>query len=411
MKHLNSFFPLLFAIVTFCLPVTLPAQDAGKRTGAPALVEEVTLSGSQTDFRQGSPVISQVNPNAADRCTTLNVTITGSGTDFQQGTGSQGVAPTGVKFITGTTTHFTSSSVTVNSTTSLTASVTIPNNAPVTTNYKVEVVQNNSQTTACTNCFEVKIPNLGQPSVITGDASPCPATSQTYSVTQDANASSYQWSAPAGWTGGSSTSNSITYFISTSASSGNLSVMAIGDSTCFYNSPARTLAVNPLPAMQTSIVPTHVSTVGGSDGAADLTVSGSASPFSYSWSNGDTAQDISNLSSGTYYVTVTDVNNCTIVDSVEISEPVGMLSAAQGRQAVHLEIYPNPVKDGSARLHLSGIMEASTLIVRDVRGKMVRQCPVSPTGQMTLDCTGWAAGLYVVELKGKLAGRTKLIVQ
>ena len=51
------------------------------------------------------------------------------------------------------------------------------------------------------------------------------------------------------------------------------------------------------------------------DGMIDLTISGSNSgPFTYLWSNGATTQDINNIASGNYWVTVVDANtNCTTV--------------------------------------------------------------------------------------------------
>ncbi len=54
------------------------------------------------------------------------------------------------------------------------------------------------------------------------------------------------------------------------------------------------------------------------NGAATLTVNGGEPPFTYYWSNGATSQNLSNVCSGTYCVTVTDANNCTATDCVTI---------------------------------------------------------------------------------------------
>jgi hypothetical protein len=56
-----------------------------------------------------------------------------------------------------------------------------------------------------------------------------------------------------------------------------------------------------------------------SNGTATSNPSGGSGTYSYMWSTGGTTSSISNLAGGTYTVTVTDSNNCTAVQSVEVT--------------------------------------------------------------------------------------------
>jgi len=67
-----------------------------------------------------------------------------------------------------------------------------------------------------------------------------------------------------------------------------------------------------------------ISCNGAADGTATVTASGGMSPYTYAWSNLASTVTISPLSPGLYSVTITDVNGCTAIDNVTISEPAGL---------------------------------------------------------------------------------------
>ena len=48
----------------------------------------------------------------------------------------------------------------------------------------------------------------------------------------------------------------------------------------------------------------------GNDGFIDITVSGGSGLYTYSWSNGENTQDLNDLESGTYIISVIDSNGC-----------------------------------------------------------------------------------------------------
>ncbi|MBL7891538.1 MAG: gliding motility-associated C-terminal domain-containing protein [Bacteroidia bacterium] len=74
-----------------------------------------------------------------------------------------------------------------------------------------------------------------------------------------------------------------------------------------------------MPAAMTSN--TDVSCFGGNNGTASVSVSGGALPYTYLWSDNSAGQRINNLSAGTYTVTITDGNNCTLSSVVNITQP------------------------------------------------------------------------------------------
>ncbi len=57
------------------------------------------------------------------------------------------------------------------------------------------------------------------------------------------------------------------------------------------------------------------------DGTATATPTGGTTPYNFAWSNGASTSSLTGLAAGTYTVTVTDANNCNVVDNVIINAP------------------------------------------------------------------------------------------
>src|SRR5690554_2540419 len=66
---------------------------------------------------------------------------------------------------------------------------------------------------------------------------------------------------------------------------------------------------------------THVSCNGQSDGAVSISVTGGTPPLSYSWSNGQSTQNLSNIQGGSYTITVTDGNGCVASKTFTVINP------------------------------------------------------------------------------------------
>lgn len=69
---------------------------------------------------------------------------------------------------------------------------------------------------------------------------------------------------------------------------------------------------------------------GESNGTASVTVVSGDGPFSYIWSTGDTTQMIDSLAVGTYTVTVTNADECTVTGSVMIEQPTELMLEITG---------------------------------------------------------------------------------
>lgn len=72
-----------------------------------------------------------------------------------------------------------------------------------------------------------------------------------------------------------------------------------------------------------------VSCFNGSDGSIELSVSGGSGSYSFLWSNDETTSKITDLSAGTYDVTVSDTNDCTFEDSFSLSNPIEIINTLQ----------------------------------------------------------------------------------
>ncbi len=73
------------------------------------------------------------------------------------------------------------------------------------------------------------------------------------------------------------------------------------------------------------------SCLGGTDGEITLnqeSLTGNA-PFEFEWSNGQLTENLENISEGIYSVTLTDVDNCRFIDTIEVSalQPINLTSA------------------------------------------------------------------------------------
>ncbi len=125
----------------------------------------------------------------------------------------------------------------------------------------------------------------------------------------------YQWNDPL----------SQTTAIATNLSMGSY-VVTVTDSNGCFKTIESTVGEPTILDLTTSA--TAVSCFNGSDGTLTVSGNGGTPNYTYNWSNGvNTAQNtISNIAAGIYTVTVTDVNNCSATQTVEVTEPLSPIS-------------------------------------------------------------------------------------
>ena len=127
----------------------------------------------------------------------------------------------------------------------------------------------------------------------------------------------------------------------------NYSVMITDNNGCILQD---TFAVNQPPLLTGTLSAMDVNCHGGNDGSCDLNVSGGVTSYVYNWSTGATTEDISTLIAGNYYVTVTDFNNCVLMDSIVVNQPIAPLALSLTTE----DVTCNAGSDGSIDLEVTG---------------------------------------------------------
>jgi len=70
------------------------------------------------------------------------------------------------------------------------------------------------------------------------------------------------------------------------------------------------------------------------NGTASASANGGTSPYTYSWSNGGTSSQISNLTSQIYSVTITDANGCTKTDTITVNQNPPPVAGISGNDSL-----------------------------------------------------------------------------
>ncbi len=125
--------------------------------------------------------------------------------------------------------------------------------------------------------------------------------------------------------------NVSTDSLANNLSAGNYTVTIADNNGCTYHD---TIVITSPPVLTSPIVTTGVSCNGGSNGKATATAGGGVPPYTYAWTNGSTTDSAVDLSAGTYNLTLTDANGCTLVSTATITQPTALAVTIIGPQTI-----------------------------------------------------------------------------
>ncbi len=190
--------------------------------------------------------------------------------------------------------------------------------------------------------------------------------SATISATGGTGSYSYLWS-PSGGTSA----------IASNLAAGTYNVIVTDSLSCNATTSVAVTQPNPISISFTRI---NVNCFGGATGTATAIASGGTPGYAYSWTpSGGNAATASNLTAGTYTVTVTDLHNCVASTNTIITQPLSALSAV----STHTNVNCNGGFTGTAGVTASGGTSGYTYLW-------------SPTGGTSSTASNLVAGTYTV---------------
>lgn len=138
------------------------------------------------------------------------------------------------------------------------------------------------------------------------------------------------------------------------------------------------------------------------DGSIDLTVVGGTPPYQYTWSTGDNSEDIGELLTGDYTVTVTDDSGCLSI----LTGRVDFVTATEDITPNEISVYPNPA---SHSIHIQTKQAVTGRItLTDMLGRTVLQTSIKDaTNAFSIDVSRFSPGIY--QLSVYVAGEGNLV--
>lgn len=191
--------------------------------------------------------------------------------------------------------------------------------------YYLDMIISLTSSTTCTYTSPPYTVNAPADPFITGISATttvsCNGTDGSISVTVSGGTSTftYSWTGPSGFV----SSNSATLY---GLTPGTYTVTVTDYKECSMTSAPITVQAKTVINYNATV--TNVLCYGQTNGSITLeTVTGGVSPLTYSWSNGKTTQNLLNIGTGTYTLTITDGAGCKTIQAFTVTQPSAALTA------------------------------------------------------------------------------------
>ena len=145
-----------------------------------------------------------------------------------------------------------------------------------------------------------------------------------------------------------------------------------------------------------------------------LSVNGGVPSYSYAWYESGANQQVGIgtsyivSSNGTYYLEVTDGNNCLAESN---SETYNVVSAIVDGQDINFKVYPNPFRE-EATIDFGYLVNNARLSIVDVYGKLIEQHEINNQESFVITNKNKASGIYFLKIEeGERNMFVKLIIE
>lgn len=134
---------------------------------------------------------------------------------------------------------------------------------------------------------------------------------------------------------------------------------------------------------------------GGNNGGVNLTVNGGTPPYSYTWSNSSTNQNLSGVNGPqTYTVIITDANGCVVTDTFFVDDVIAVRNAL----GTTVRAFPNPFQERFT-IEVAGLgANEMSLSLMDLAGRVLWTGKQSGDGNQIVSTT-LPAGIYMLQVE------------